>query len=181
LSLTGGRLTTPFTTQNRSKPDRDFIDVRSRERNKASTSKDIWSSEGSGGDARRTSYTLPPNLTGHELATEAPKTRSSAHGRGNSVSAFASFTAASLANSVALQRGHCTCATWQHRSPPKAENRTFERSCVVIRAICRGIIQMERKRPALGPRSESGPIRVLDPVRVLSASCGSQCSSRSRR
>ena len=60
LLVAAERLTTRFATQNRSKPDCDFIDVRSRKRNKASTSKDIWSSEGSGGDARRTSYTLPP-------------------------------------------------------------------------------------------------------------------------
>jgi hypothetical protein len=31
----------------------------------ASTIKDFWSSEGSGGDVRRTSYTLPPESASH--------------------------------------------------------------------------------------------------------------------
>jgi hypothetical protein len=54
-------LTTPFTTQNRPRVAYDLFGLRSPIRKIASTSKDIWSSEGSGGDARRTSYTLSPS------------------------------------------------------------------------------------------------------------------------
>ena len=41
---------------------RDVFDQLLFKRKKASASKDIWSSEGSGGGDRRTSYTLPPPI-----------------------------------------------------------------------------------------------------------------------
>jgi hypothetical protein len=60
-------LTTPFTTQNRLKAARDSIGLHDAIREIASTIRDFRDPEGSGGDARRTSYTLPPVLSTDRL------------------------------------------------------------------------------------------------------------------
>jgi hypothetical protein len=55
-----GRLTTPIATQNRKIWLQRLLATGGPMRKTANTSKDIRDSEGSGGDVRRTSYTLPP-------------------------------------------------------------------------------------------------------------------------